>query len=282
MNGWSEWNTIGRHGVRVGTEVHRQARGRAALPDITALALPESKGTASAAHSELENASHPAAYYDRFLGDDVALGEISLAESGILLHRRLLALLGLGHARVQRQIRTIRLLVMNMMLYPIEHELSVAQVLCGEAAAFRLPCGVQIWIGHHLGEGKLLAWILRILMQKRRRLRQWSVGGCLEAFEEFFLRLAVIVVVLFFVQHSFNMEPILIGAHLIQKGASLALLQLPLHFPGDVVQRCELVETHDMNLTVRMHGAVLLMLVAQLQRYGSAEAASRRSHVAAE
>ena len=78
------------------------------------------------------------------------------------------------------------------------------------------------------------------------------------------------------------MKPILIRPHLIQKRTSFALLQFLLDLGGNVLQRGELVQTHDMNLTMRVRSAVLLVLVADFQRYSTSKGSASRSHVAAE
>ena len=80
--------------------------------------------------------------------------------------------------------------------------------------------------------------------------------------EEFLFRLTCIVVVLLVIQHSLNMVPVLKRAHLIEERTGFALLQLFLHFGGDILQRGKLVQTRKMNLTVCMRSAVLLMLIA--------------------
>ena len=58
----------------------------------------------------------------------------------------------------------------------------------------------------------------------------------------------------------------MIRSHLIQKRTSFALLQFVLDLGGDVLQRGELVLTHDMNLTMRVRSPMLLVLVAYFQR----------------
>ena len=113
-------------------------------------------------------------------------------------------------------------------------------------------------------------------------MRQRCIRGGLEAFEELFFRLSLVVIAFLLVQYSFYMEPILIRSHLIQKRASLALLQLLLHLCCDVLQSGELIEAYDVKLAMRVGSAVLLVFVADLQRYSSAQGSSAWSHITAE